>query len=62
MMRAMYSARLALFIHGITSAERMHEVQQVVLVEESNTHFKCIRWIQALDTLHNCFQDSERLH
>ena len=33
-LRAIYSARLALFIHGITSVKRMREVQLAVLVRE----------------------------
>ena len=32
-----YSTRLALFIHGITSAKRMHEVQPAVRIGESST-------------------------
>ena len=36
-MRAIYSARLALFIHGITLAKRMCEVQPAVLIGESST-------------------------
>ena len=35
--RAIYSARLALFIHGITSATRTHEVRPAVLVRESSS-------------------------
>ena len=34
---SIYSTRLALFIHGITSAKRTHEVQPVALVGESST-------------------------
>ena len=52
--RAMYSARLALFINGITSAKRTREVRPAVLVRESSTQLNCIRirWIHASDTLH----------
>ena len=45
-----YSTRLALFIHGITSAKRMREVQPAVLVRESNTQLvmylldTCVRY------------------
>ena len=35
--RAIYSTRLALFIHGITSAKRTHEVRPAVLCRESST-------------------------
>ena len=35
--RAIYSTRLALFIHGITSAKKMRKVWPVVLVRESST-------------------------
>ena len=37
-LRAIYSARLALYIHGITSAKKTREVQPAVLVRESSTH------------------------
>ena len=37
MTRAINSARLALFIHRITSAKRMHEVRPALLVRESST-------------------------
>ena len=43
---AVYNARLALFIHGITSAKRMREVQPAVLVRESSTQLL----IYSLDT------------
>ena len=36
-MRAIYSAVLSIYIHGITSAKRMHEVQPSLLVREGNT-------------------------
>ena len=58
--RAIYSTRLALFIHGITSAKRMCEVRPAVLVRESSTQLNCIRWIHASDTTD--FHISERLH
>ena len=34
---AIYSARLALFIHGITSAKRTHQARPAVLIGESST-------------------------
>ena len=49
-LRAIYSARLALFVHGIMSAKRMHEVRPVVLVRESSTQLvmysldTCVRY------------------
>ena len=48
--RAIYSARLALFIHGITSSKRTREVRPAVLVKESSTQFvmysldTCVRY------------------
>jgi hypothetical protein len=36
MIRAIYSARLALFIHGITSAKKMREVRPAALISEGN--------------------------
>jgi hypothetical protein len=50
MARAIYSARLVIFIHGITSAKRMREVRPAVLVRESSTQLlmysldTCIRY------------------
>ena len=47
---AIYSARLALFIHGITSAKRTREVRPAVLVRKSSTQLliysldKCVRY------------------
>ena len=41
-----YSARLALFLHGIMLAKRTREFRPAVLVRE------IICWIQASDTLH----------
>ena len=41
-----YSARLALFIHGIMSAKRTREVRPAVLVRESSTQLL----IYSLDT------------
>ena len=41
-----YSARLALFIHGTTLAKRTRKFRPAVLVRES------ICWIQVSDTLH----------
>ena len=47
---AIYSARLALFIHGITSAKKTREIRLVVLVRESSTQFvmylldTCVRY------------------
>ena len=63
-MRAIHNARLALFIHGITSANRMREVRPAVLVRESNTQLvmysldTCVRY----STYNTDFQVSERLH
>ena len=37
MMRAIYSARLALFIHRITSAKKTREVQPTVLIGQNST-------------------------
>ena len=37
MVRAIYSAGLSIYIHGITSAKRMREVQPSLLVREGNT-------------------------
>ena len=63
--RAIYSARLALFIHGITSAKRTREVRPAVLVRESSTQLV----MHSLDTCvrystynYTDFQASERLH
>ena len=59
-----YSARLALLIHGITSAKRTHEVRPVVLVRESSTQLSiylldtCVKYSYILID----FQVSERLH
>jgi hypothetical protein len=67
MARAIYSARLAIFIHRITSAKRTREVRPAVglLVRESSTQLLIyiIRWIHVSDTLHifTDFQVSERL-
>jgi hypothetical protein len=63
----LYSARLILFIHGITYANRMHEVRLAILVRESNTRLTrymyllgtCIRYSTYLCT---DFHVSERLH
>ena len=61
--RAIYSARLALFIHGITSAKRTHEVRPAVLVRECSTQLV----MYSLDTYvryftyYINFQVSERL-
>ena len=46
-LRAIYSARLAIFIHGITSARRTREARPAVLVRESSTQFvmdTCVRY------------------
>ena len=63
--RAIYSARLALFIHGIISSKRTREVQPAVLVRESSTQLV----MYLLDTCvgyytyyYTDFQVSERLH
>ena len=37
MVRAVYSAGLSIYIHGITSAQRTCEVQPSLLVREDNT-------------------------
>ena len=37
MLRIIYSTRIALFIHEITSAKRTHEVQPALFVRESST-------------------------
>ena len=48
--RAIYSTRLALFIHGITSAKRTREVRPTVLYRESSTQLimysldTCVRY------------------
>jgi hypothetical protein len=50
MARAIYSARLAIFIYGITSAKRTREVRSAILVRESKMQLvmysldKCIRY------------------
>jgi hypothetical protein len=50
MARAIYSARLAIFIYGITSAKRTREVRPAVLVRENSTQLlmysldTCIRY------------------
>ena len=44
--RTIYSTRLALFIHGITSAKRTRELRPMVLVRESSTQLL----IYSLDT------------
>ena len=47
---AIYSTRLAIFIHGITSAKRMHEVRPAVLCRESSAQLimylldTCVRY------------------
>ena len=53
--RAIYSTRLALFIHRITSTKRTREVLLAELVRESSTQLI----MYSLDT---DFQVSERLH
>ena len=46
----LYSTRLALFIHGITSAKRTHDVWPAALVRESSTQLlmysldTCVRY------------------
>jgi hypothetical protein len=58
---AIYSAGLALFIYGITSAKRTREVQAAVLVRESSTQLSIyIHWIHASDTLHTYRSSSLR--
>ena len=48
----MYSTRLALFIHGITSAKRTCELRPVVFVGESSARLLMYSLdIQASDTL-----------
>ena len=61
----LYRTRLALFIHGITSAKRTREVRPAVLVRESSTQLV----MYSLDTcmhqilyIYTDFQASERLH
>ena len=62
--RAIYSTRLALFIHGITSAKRTREVRPAVLRRESSAQLimyslgTCVRY----STCNTDFQVSERLH
>ena len=63
--RATYSTRLALFIHGITSAKRTREVRPAVLHRESSAQLimysldTCVRYSTYIYT---DFQVSERLH
>ena len=54
-----YSTRLALFIHGITSAKRTREVRPAVLVRESSTQLVNMHKILYI---YINFQVSERLH
>ena len=62
--RAIYSTRLALFIHGITSAKRTREVRPAVHRRESSAQLiiysldTCVRY----STYNTDFQVSERLH
>ncbi len=64
MARAIYSARLAIFIYGITSTKRTREVRPAVLVRENSTQLlmylldMCIRYFYIFTD----FQVSKRLH
>ena len=49
MTRAINSARLALFIHRITSAKRMREVRPALLVRESSTQLLMLFEIETHD-------------
>ena len=65
MMRAIYSTRLALYIHRIILASKVWPA--VYSLEKVALSNKCICWIQASDTLctmynYTDFQVSERLH
>ena len=65
---AIYSARLALFIHGIMSAKRMRKVWTVVLVRESSTQLliylldKCVRYSTYLPIFKSQKGSMEALH
>ena len=64
---AIYSTRLALFIHGITSAKRTREVWLPILTRESSTQLivysldTCVKYSTYM-YMHTNFQVSKRLH
>ena len=40
--RAIYSTRLALFIHGITSAKKTRDIRPAIFVGESSPQLQCV--------------------